>query len=398
MSSPFNVTSRVPDLPLTRPVAPSAPVLPVQVDIDSTQTTQTPLQTLAEALQQESTDGAEELSLHAEEPDELEELNFFHQETESENVRVEETNEMWALLGGTQAQEDQHKLIGAILNAISEGGALYDVDLRGAAGQAAVDQAFPQLQQLSPLQRFLVVSGALASAKKNGMAPAQVTQLEVMLSELLRNASPELLRSLRALASYRQAGIDAPDDGLDLDPGINALELARSLRGDGVTLIQKLDLLQQQIGVRLHRAIRAAAAKKQENMTRLLETMRVAQLVVLIRTAQDAARDLIAACDHYQTPLRVPSEVLAEQILEMLQEAPGKKPLQALAQHWLQPAGAKYGLFFAELRQILKQRFSLTAWRSLADRAQLLNLLEQLSGLPEPLAPSDPAGAAASKA
>lgn len=377
--------------PLTSPVAPTLPVRPVQADAESAQGSRAADDARVQQLQEDSAASVDALNSYTEAPagpDEFEKLFPHHVETDGEDVEVESTQQAARSLGGIEALEAQQKM-NALLLAAPE---LHDgTDLSGAAGQAVLRRVWPQQ---SPLQCYLALNEALAQARQSGQGQV-ATQLQTLMDGLLRSAGPALERSLLALACYAEAGIALPRDDIDLNPSTSALELLRTQRDDGVTLVQVLDILQQQIGARLHKALRTAAAEKSESVARLLGTMRIAQLVVLIRTALDAARDLIAACDYYQTPLCVLNEVLAEYLLELLEEVPGKKHLQSLAEQLLQPKTAKPGLFFTELRHILNQRFALASWRSAGDRTQLLSLLDQLSGLPERPPQARPANPAA---
>jgi len=363
---------------------------------EATQTGEAGLEEQARALSDQAKESAAALSLHAEEPQLFDELPFVEQKKGAElNNQADEHRHIMRLLGIHDALESRFKAVSKMIEELSKEEQLRGTGLEALSESAALQKA---LSQLSPLQQYMVLSQALAQARQNGNDRRQIAQLEILLDSLMRSAGPELARSLRALASQTQAGVASSSDDLDAGANASALELLRTLRGDGVTLVQVLDMLQQQIGTRLHKALRTAAAEKEESIARLLETMRVAQLAVLIRSALDAARDLIAACDRHQTPMQTQSEVLAEHLLELLEDAPGKQHLQALAEQLLQPGTAKYGLFFTELRHTLNQRFALTAWRSLADRVQLLKLLDLLSGLPEhpqrPVSPHSMAPAA----
>jgi hypothetical protein len=379
-NNPFTVTSRIPGGPLTPPAAPTLPTQRGQLRTDAVESPQAQIETLAQALQDDTIASANDLDLYAEDVQDLDELNFQHQETGADAIQIEAAQQASQLLGGMEALESLHKMARHVLANLIRQSVLSDTDFVGEAGQVRLRRIWPQ----PPLQCYLALQEALTLALvEHGADSPEAARLQMLLDGLLGSAGPDLLRSLRALASYTQYPTALPTDEVEPMPGVSALELLRSQRGDGVTLVQLLDILQQKIGYRLHKALRTSTAEKEESIARLVGTMRLAQLVVLIRTALDAARDLIAACDHYQTPLAVHNQVLAEHLLELLEDAPGKKHLQSLAEQLVSPRSAKYGLFFTELSHTLRQRFALAAWRSITDRAQLLSLLEQLSGAPE---------------
>ena len=358
------------------------PVSPPHLDLPGLQ--QVPLaSTPMQNWLAEQQDKVEELSLDVEEridsQGEHDDQDLIHDKGAVFACPVEETEKIWTLLGGIAAQKVRHQLIECLFENLQQPGMAQKLVQTDGAGIALLGKVWPGQP---PLVSYLALTEAIAVARQQGVAPAVLQAMEKMALELAERCGVDLVESLSAL------GRTVASTGLALavsEPTGQvqcSLDLLHGFQQQGISLVQLLDVLQQQLGPRLHQVLRIATSRNQHMLARLLQAMQSAQLMVLIRSALDAAMTLIVLCERYKSPLRLCQEELAGQLLTLLDEPPSPVVLKALPQQWLAQVNAGDALFFSELRYVLEQYFTPSSWRSLPARQALLDMLEQWGSSP----------------